>query len=331
VRADVLEGAKELRKISNAFRQARVLISANNYRIFDHLRRFQSAESISGKLSIDCRATEILLDALTGLGLLTKQKHRYRNADISSQLLMSGSPYYQGDIICHADSLWRSWSGLDDVIKTGRPVRVARDQKAFILGMHNLASLKAKNIVRKIGLRGVKTALDLGGGPGTYSIEMARRGVKVTLFDLPETIAIAKKVIKKEKMACISFIKGNFLSDDIGDGYDLIFISQILHSFSEKKNLGILKKCKDSLNKGGRIVIQEFYIDEDRTHPAQNALFSVNMLVNTDGGRCYSPGEIKEWLLKSGLKVLGETLLEDTILITGGRRGCRESIRQIEL
>ena len=317
MRAGILKGAKELRKISNAFRQARVLITANNCGFFDQLIRFRSAESVSVKLNTDYRATEILLDALTGLGLLIKQKNKYRNTEISSQLLVSGRPYYQGDIIGHADSLWRVWSRLDDVIKTGNPFREARDQKAFILGMHNLASLKAKGIVVKIGLRGVKTALDLGGGPGTYSIEMARRGVKVTLFDLPETIDIAKRVIKKEKVAGISFIRGDFLSDDIGKAYDLIFISQILHSFSEKKNIEILKKCKNSLNNGGRIVIQEFYIDDDRTHPPQNALFSVNMLVNTDGGRCYSPAELKAWLLGTGFNITGETLLDDTILITG--------------
>jgi ubiquinone/menaquinone biosynthesis C-methylase UbiE len=315
----ILAAAKELRKIWSGFRPARVLITANKYRVFDHLTKPQSAMTISKKLNIDLRAAEILLDALTGLGLLRKHRNRYINARIASQFLVYGSPYYQGDIIRHADTLWKNWSGLDEVIKTGKPFHKTHDQDAFILGMHNLASLKANDVMKLIGLKGVKTALDLGGGPGTYSIEMSRKGVHVTLFDSPETIDIAKKVIQKEKVSGIKLIGGDFLVDGIGKGYDLIFISQICHAYSEKDNLNLLRKCKKALNKGGRIVIQEFYIKRERTHPLQSALFSVNMLVNTKSGRCYSPEEIITWLSRIKLENIQERLIEDTVLITGQR------------
>jgi 2-polyprenyl-3-methyl-5-hydroxy-6-metoxy-1,4-benzoquinol methylase len=183
--------------------------------------------------------------------------------------------------------------------------------------MHNLASLRAREIIRLIGLRGVKTALDLGGGPGTYSIEMARKGVHVILFDRPETIEIAKKFIKKSLVKKINFIAGDFLFDKIGKGYDLIFISQALHSISEKDNIQLLGKCKKALNKGGRIIIQEAYLSNDRTHPLQSALSSVNMLINTVGGRCYSSKEIKTWILKIGLRDIKERVIDDSVLISG--------------
>lgn len=138
-----------------------------------------------------------MLDALTGLGLLRKNKNRYSNLPIAAKFLVSGQPYYQGDILRHADTLWKNWSGLDEVMKTGKSYHKSHDQEAFILGMHNLARLKARDIIKAIGLKDVKTALDLGGGPGTYSIEMAKRGIKATLFDYPETIEIAKRVISK--------------------------------------------------------------------------------------------------------------------------------------
>jgi ubiquinone/menaquinone biosynthesis C-methylase UbiE len=317
----IIEEAKELRKIWGGFRQARVLITANNYRVFDHLTVPLSARAISKKLDIDFRASEILLDVLTGLGLLRKQRNTYKNTPISSKFLVSGMPYYQGDIIRHADTLWKNWSGLDEVVKTGEPYRKAHNHEAFILGMHNLASLKVKNVMKSVGLRGVNTALDLGGGPGTYSIEMAKRGVKVTIFDYPETIEIAKRVVEKEKIGGINFIRGDFMGDDIGNGYDLVFISQILHAYSERDNLQLLRKCKKALNDRGRVIIQEFYISKDRTHPVQNTLFSVNMLVNTADGRCYSPDEIRSWLLKAGLKEIEEKLMDDNVLITGHNPG----------
>jgi len=317
----ILEESKKLRELWRGFWSARVLLTANNYRVFNYLQKPQSARTISKKLNTDLRATEILLDALTGLGLLKKRNERYLNTPLSEKFLVSGRPYYQGDILSHADVLWQNWSGLDEVIKTGKPNRKAFDQEAYILGMHNIASLKVKDVINAIGLKGVKTALDLGGGAGTYSIEMAKRGVLVTLFDRPETIEIAKRVIEKEKVNGINLISGDFIKDDISKGYDLILISQVLHAYSEKDNLQVIRKCKKALNKVGRIVIQEFYISADKTHPAQSALFSVNMLLNTEGGRCYSPQEIKGWLLKVGLKNIKERFIDDSVLIEGSKIG----------
>jgi len=312
-----MKQVETLRDIWSGFRSARVLITANNYRIFDYLTKPQSARAISHQLKTDLRATEMLLDALTGLELLKKSAKEYTNTSLSNRFLVKGTPYYQGDIIRHADYLWKNWSALDEVVQTGKPSQRARDYEAFILGMHNLATLKARDVIKAIGLRRVRTALDLGGGPGTYSMAMAKRGVQVTLFDHPEAIEIAKKIIDKEEVKGINFIRGDFMSDYIGYGYDLIFISQVFHSYSADDNLLILRKCAKSLNKQGRIVIQEFYISENRTHPVQSALFSVNMLVNTQAGRCYLPREIKKWLSKSGLKNIHEKLMDDTVLIMG--------------
>jgi ubiquinone/menaquinone biosynthesis C-methylase UbiE len=311
------EQVKTLREIWSGFRSARVLITANNYRIFDYLTKPQSASAISYQLKTDLRATEILLNALTGLELLRKSANEYRNTSLSNRFLVKGAPYYQGDIIRHADYLWKNWSALDEVVQTGKPSQRARDYEAFILGMHNLATIKARDVIKAIGLRKVRTALDLGGGPGTYSIAMVKRGVQVTLFDHPEAIEIAKKIIDREGGKDINFIRGDFMGDDIGDGYDLIFISQIFHSYSADDNLLILRKCAKSLNRQGRIVIQDFYISENGTRPVQSVLFSVNMLVNTQAGRCYSPREIKKWLSKSGLKNICEKRMDDTVLLIG--------------
>jgi len=311
----VFEEVGELRKLWAGFWASRVLLTANNYRIFDYLIKPQSAKAIAKKLKTNLRATEILLDAITGIGLLKKNKGKYSNAPIASRFLVKGSSHYHGDILRHADALWQNWSELDKTIKTGKPIRKAHDHEAFIMGMHNIASLKVKSVIKAIDAVGVKTALDLGGGPGTYSIEMAKKGIDVTLFDRPETVKIARRVIKKEEIKNINFIEGDFLNDNIGKGYDLIFASQILHSLSEKDSISLLKKCKNALNKGGRIVIQEFRLMKDRAHPPQGALFSVNMLVNTEGGRSYAADEMKNWLSKTGFKKAKEKLIGEAVLV----------------
>jgi cyclopropane fatty-acyl-phospholipid synthase-like methyltransferase len=223
-----------------------------------------------------------------------------------------------GDIIRYGESLWQSWSHLDDIVRSGKPCREEgwRDQEAFTLGMHNLSSQSARDVLHKIGLCGVKRALDLGGGPGTYSIEMARQGVVVTLFDQPVVIPIARRIIASEGIEGIDCIEGNFVKDDIGSGYDLILASQICHCISASENQRLMHKCRNALNGGGRLVIQEFVLDKDHTTPLAGALFSVNMLVSNEGGRSYSPDEISAWLINAGFSDVQITHQADTILVS---------------
>ena len=314
---NVREEAKELRKLWGCFWQARVLLTANSLRIFDHLRTTKTAAEVAGLINADARATEILLDAVASLGLIKKSGENYRNAAAARHLLVSGAPNYQGDIINHADNLWTNWSHLDEIVKTGLPARRSFGSEAFIRGMHNIAVMKAGEVINSIDLRGVKRALDLGGGPGTYSLELARQIDSVTLFDLPQTIAIARDIVGKTVLDNISFIEGDFLADDIGSGYDLIFISQVFHAFSGSNNLKTLRKVRAALNSNGLVVVQEFYLGKDRASPPRSALFSVNMLVNTHGGRCYTVPEMKAWLSSTGFIKVRHKISEEDVLVSG--------------
>lgn len=318
---NILEQSQGLKKLWSAYQSSRVLITANNFRVFDFLQKQKTAPGLAKEINTDVRATGILLDALTGMGLLIKQNNKYRNSSQASRFLVSGSRYYQGDIIKHGETMWDRWTDLDSVLKTGKPSQRSRDHDAFILGMHNISSLKAKEIISAVGLEGVERALDLGGGPGTYSIEMARRGALVTLFDLPETIKIAKDLLARSPRAAknMTFLKGDFFINDIGNGYDLIFLSQIVHSFSEKDNILLLRKCRKALNNKGRVVIHEFPINEKRTDPVRSALFAVNMLVNCEGGRTWSSGDMKKWFKKAGFGGVRKKEVVEGVLVSASK------------
>ncbi len=311
----------ELRKLYLGFISSRVILTANALGMFDKMKRASSAKDISRKLKTDLRATEILLDALTSIGLLSKSRDSlYQNTLVSSRYLVKGSRLYQGDIIKHASTMWQNFSVLDEVLRTGQPARGAFDHEAFIMGMHNLSVLRTEALIKAVGLKGVKTVLDLGGGPGTNAIAMAKKGVEATLFDLPDTIKIAKKVARREGVRGINFITGDFHADCIGAGYDLILLSQIFHAYSAEENIALLRKCREAVDPGGRVVVQEFPINEARTSPSHSALFAVNMLVGTEKGRCYSPGEIKHWLAETGFRKITVKTLPETVIITGERK-----------
>jgi ubiquinone/menaquinone biosynthesis C-methylase UbiE len=310
-----------LRRIS-AFAPSRIILTANNYRIFDDLEGSgKTAGALSKKITTDGRATELLLNSLVAIGLLEKKERKYRNAAVSSRYLVKGKPDYQGDILRHNDILWDNWSGLDKVVKTGRPHKKSHDHESFILGMHNLALQKVKGVLKDLDVKGVKKVLDLGGGPGTYSVAFAKKKMDVTLLDFPDTLRISKKVIVAAGVEKnVKLLPGDFMKDELGGGYDMIFISQIFHAYAADECISLLKKCRTSLNKGGRVVVQEFHLDESRTGPMQGAVFAINMLVNTTNGRTYTPNEMSSWMKRAGFGGTGKKVLDETVLITGTKK-----------
>ncbi len=310
-----------LRQVSS-FASSRIILTANNFRVFDLLEKSsKTSGAVAKALSSDKRATGLLLDSLASLGLLRKSGASYKNSPISSKYLVSGKPGYQGDILRHYNTLWENWSGLDAVVKTGRPFKKAHDHNAFILGMHNLAAQKIRKVLDCIDLKGVGSLIDIGGGPGTYSIAFAKKKIKVTLMDFPDTLRIARNIIRKSRMQnSIRLLPGDFTRDNIGNHYDMVFISQIFHAYSVEDCTALLKKSIAALNPGGRVVVQEFYLDETGTFPPAGAIFSINMLVNTPAGRTYTRGEMVSWMKKAGLENITSSVLDDTVIITGTKR-----------
>lgn len=313
--------ARDFAALSGGFRSTRVVLTANNLRIFEHVGKGATAAELSKYLRTDPRATSILLDAVTALGLLRKTRGIYRLTTPAKQFLLPDSPWYQGDMLRHLDALWTSWSGLDEVVRTGMPNRSGgRDHDIFIRAMHNNAVLRAPKVLKALNLRGVKRALDLGGGPGTYGIALAKRGIEVTLFDLPNTADIAHEMIGKAGVKNVVFLGGDFHFDDIGSGYDLVLLSQVVHSHSALETRALLGKVFDALTPKGTIAIHEFSLAEDRASPIAGALFSVNMLVNTAEGRSYSPKEMKGWMTKAGFGRIKKVGLGDTVVMSGRKR-----------
>jgi len=176
-------------------------------------------------------------------------------------------------------------------------------------------------VLDALDLSGVRRVLDLGGGPGTYAMAFARKGKETVLMDFPETLKIAKRLIRSTGLGRkISLLPGDFTRDDIGSGYDLVLISQIFHAYDDAACIAMLKKSHQALNPGGKVVVQEFLLDDTHTAPPWGALFAINMLVNTPGGRTYTLKEMTSWVRKAGFREIGSSMLDDAVLITATKK-----------
>jgi SAM-dependent methyltransferase len=271
--------------------------------------RRAAGQTIADQLNAPLDAVSRLLDAVTAMGLLTKSAGGYANTEASRTYLSMDSERYIGYIIRHHHHLVASWDNLSESVLSGKPIRQPVREKdeqareAFLMGMFNLASQLAPHLVPVVDLSGCRTLLDLGGGPGTYAIHFCRYNpdLAATVLDLPTTRPFAEKTIKKMGMAGrVEFISGNFLQDAIPSSYDAVWMSHILHGESAEACQRIIDKAFQSLNPGGVAVIHEFILDDTLDSPLFPALFSLNMMLGTEGGRAYSQTQLTGMLEAAG-------------------------------
>jgi ubiquinone/menaquinone biosynthesis C-methylase UbiE len=155
--------------------------------------------------------------------------------------------------------------------------------------------------------------LDIGGGSATYSIAFAKKNknLTVTLIDLPPVLKITREMITENRLTKrFHLIGGDFFKVDFGSGYDLVYISHIIHQNGGNENLMLAKKAYQSLHEGGEIVLHDFFLDDSGTAPLFSATFALNMLVHTETGRSYKFSEVEDWLTEAGFTGIRKAFLE---------------------
>lgn len=298
-------------QLSISYWQSCVLHAALRLDLFRKLgSSAMKVEEVAHILKADVRGISLLLNALAALDFVKKEGELFSLTIKSQKYLDDLSPQTMIHIVKHTVDLYQNWGQLSQAVLTGKPV-VDRDDREseqvenFLWGMHDLARSAAPILAEILDLSSFRYLLDLGGGPATYAIEFCRKNPKLeaTIFDLPDTEPIAQENIRRNDLGHrIQFVGGDFLKDIIHGRYDCVFVSQIVHGYGPDVNLSLLKKVYEVMYAGGQIVIQDFILDESKTRPKFAAIFALNMLLHTEGGRSYTAKEIENWLTEAGFK-----------------------------
>lgn len=305
---------ESLSEFVRQFQHIRILLTAYELDIFSQIRKSAlTSLQVAEKINADPRATDRLLNALCVLGFLVKKDDKFSNTPESGEFLVKGEPGYMSGLM-HQVNLWDTWTTLTECVKKGTSVISRSDSvnerdpewlQSFIAAMHYRAKNNASEIIRRINLKNVKKVLDVGGGSGVYAMAFvnAGSGITSTVFDLPNVIPLTHEYIRKENMVGkINTAIGDYTVDNLPAGYDLVFLSAIVHSNSYLENQKLVNKCAGSLNPGGRIIIKDQVMEDSRIVPARGALFALNMLVGTAAGDTYTEKEMKEWFDHAGVR-----------------------------
>jgi SAM-dependent methyltransferase len=309
--------AQEVLDIARSFQPACVLTAGAVLDVFTPLNEHSmTAQALACELGADSRAMTILLDALAAMELLDKQGNLYSVPSDVAKLLNEQSPANILPMVRHLSNCLRRWSMLSEVVQKGDPADTgpsirgaSADQADFIGAMQNVSEPVAVEVVERLQPLKFHHVLDVGAGPGTWTIALLQAVPKAraTLFDLSPIIPMAKQRIEGAGLGeRVSFVGGDYYTDDLPEGVDLIWLGAICHQNSRAQNRTLFAKAYKSLDEGGAVIIRDIVMDSSRTNPQMGALFAVNMLVNTEGGRTYTFDEYREDLYEAGF---GEVVL----------------------
>ncbi|RZC51621.1 hypothetical protein C5167_020050 [Papaver somniferum] len=143
---------------------------------------------------------------------------------------------------------------------------------------------------------GTKTLVDVGGGTGAamMAISEAFPNIKCTIFDLPHVIA------ESPEMPNITKISGDMFESVPSAG--AIFMKNILHDWDDDECIQILRRCKEALPRGGKVIIVDIVLDvADSVHPFSKIRLAsdLDMMLNT-GGKERTEKEMKKLIDAAG-------------------------------
>ncbi|HUT47215.1 MAG TPA: methyltransferase [Sedimentisphaerales bacterium] len=303
--------AQEILDLARLYQPACVLTAAAVLDVFSPLHaKPMTANALAGEICSDPRATAILLDALVALEFLSKQGEEYSVPEDVAGLLTEQSAENVLPMIRHMANAIRRWAELPKIVQTGKCPEITpsirgadADMEAFIGGMNNISRPVAAGVIDKIQPFRFRHILDIGGGPGTWTIAFlhAADEAKATLFDLPAVIPIAKRQFAEAGLTDrVNLVGGDYNADALPKGADLAWLGAICHQNSRRQNLDLFTRTHAALSDEGVIIIRDVIMDCSRTSPPAGALFAINMLVATEAGGTYTFEEYREDLCAAG-------------------------------
>ncbi|MBN2711412.1 MAG: methyltransferase domain-containing protein [Planctomycetes bacterium] len=299
--------------MASAFYDSCVLFTASDLGVFATLSELGKADAatVARSLGLDERGATLLLDGCVAVRLLEKNDGLYNNTTESAIFLVPGSPANLQGAIRYNRDVYDAWSKLSGLARTGSPVEkpelhLGEDEertRTFVLSMHGRALGIGQAVVPQLDLSGCKKLFDVGGGPGTYSVLVAKANpdIECTVLDLPGVVKVAAELVEKQGMSDrVKTIPGDYRTAEFPSGNDAVLFFGMLHQESPDSIRSLMKRAYESLNPGGKVYVMDMMTDASHTSPKFSALFAVNMALTTENGWVFSDEELKGWMEEAG-------------------------------
>jgi acetylserotonin N-methyltransferase len=285
--------------------------------------RAMTTTELADAIHVDARALEIHLGMLAATGFVERREGRWRATAASRTWMHPQADGYAGPLIHRFKENQPFHVQLLETLNTGTrvpnpesasaewergemPPGMAKMITAF-MNAHSRASALAA--ARQPAFAGVRSLLDVGGGSGIFSIELARAWpqLRATVMEIATICTEADQYIAaagvgdRVKTQPVDMFRQPWPKD-----HDAHFFSNIFHDWSDDTCRMLARRSFEALPSGGRILLHEMLMDDDGCGPLPVAAFSLLMLIGTKG-RQYSLPELRGFLEAAGFEDITAT------------------------
>ncbi len=323
---DKVEEHRYVYRLFSGRMRAQALLTALELHVFDHLSSPLSSDDLAADLRIHPANTEVLLDSLAAAELLEKKNGLYCNVQCADELLNSGSRNYIGKMLLLMHRMSAGVvSDMVRLVQEGPPADHFGfgDEGIWIEYAYAVANYHRGGVMQKIakivsgidGFSSFSKMLDLGGGPGLYCIGIVSESeaMQGVVFDRSGVLGVAEEFIAEYGLRDrISVKSGDYLTDSIGEGYDLIWASSTLN-FALPDLDRLMKKIHDALVPGGVFVSLAEGLTGEGTEPEFYVLENLSYAL-TGFNQVFHKGEIASAMHRAGFASVESMTVETPMM-----------------
>ena len=252
----------------------KLVTAAMEMDVFSQLSEKTAAAELARKNGWNEANTDYLLRGLCAVGFVRAEGDSFINSDEAERYLVKGRPEYLGGFLLYY-TMNEGTMPMDVkklVAEGPQPMQQqAMDQQLDFAQMGALLRQAQEGyrqqeilkLVRTLPENGaIKRVLDVGCATGLLGLSVVadapdRTGV---LFDQLPASLLQSSVDGMGLADRVKVMSGNFMTDDVGGGYDLILAVSVL-LFARGGMEGLLRKLRDALNPGGVLLVISEGID----------------------------------------------------------------------
>lgn len=322
-----IESAEDLSSIAFGFMASKALFAGLHVDIFSMLADGpKSAEELAKAADIPINRVAILTTALASVGLLTiADDRKIRNSPAAQSFLSKESKYDFGDYLRYQidQQMYPFLLQLnavmkgdlsEDAIASYKHWMADEEQASVYSESQHAGSLgPGRTLARKVDLGNAATLLDVGGGTGAMTISLCTEyeNLNATIIDFPNVAEIGWRFISEADLVDrVRYIPGNAIEVQWPGNQDAILMSYLMSGVPGEDVEGLLQKAFEALSPGGKLIVHDFMVEEDRRGPALAALWQLQHMAFTPEARSLSVG----WLTEAGKKIGFEVADVDNLI-----------------
>jgi SAM-dependent methyltransferase len=291
--------------------------SAARLRLADHLAGGAcDIDDLAKRTNTHAESLYRLMRALAGAGYFREEgTRRFATTPLADYLRSDAEDSVKDLVLFYGKEVYRAYGALSEAVRTGERafdseygmplwdyLKAMEDTgEAFRKGMGAISWEEQLPLPLTYDFDGIDTLVDVGGGTGTMLAAVLHEHptMKGVLVEIPAGIDHTMRHFKEAGVESRVELREGSAFDELpeGDGY---LISCVLHAMDDEQSVRALRRMRDSIRPGGRVIILERIVPTGNEPGLARMLDLTMMLMN--GGKERTEQDWRTLLAASGFR-----------------------------